>query len=253
MAHLNRYSEELAASYRAAHEQGDVGDEAFYLDLATNTKGRVLEAACGTGRLYLSMLHGGVDADGFDASRPMLEILRSKANDDGVTPTVWQADLRTVGASAEYDLLIVPYNSFCNLTGVDDQLSALDAFYAALNPGGQLVFDIYVPRHDVIAESFDEWHSQRTFEHNGRELTSRTRTTIDSQIDQTYRSEHEIRDSDGNEVAREEFVMAHLPPQQVELLVRQSPFERWSVHGGFSESPLEDGDSVQCWSLWKQA
>lgn len=251
MTHINRYSEELAASYRAAHEQKDVGDEAFYLELSANTDGKVLEAACGTGRLYLQMRRKGINVDGFDASRPMLNLLQQRAAESGVRPTVWQADLRTVGASAEYDLVIVPYNSFCNLTGIDDQLAALDALHAALNAGGRLVFDIYVPRYDVIAESFGEWHSQRAFKHDGRELTSRTRTTIASQVEQTYRSEHEIHDAEGNKIAREEFVMSHLPPQQVELLIRQSPFERWSVNGGFSDSALENGDRVQVWSLWK--
>ncbi|MWG34575.1 class I SAM-dependent methyltransferase [Halomarina oriensis] len=253
MTDLNRYTAELAASYRTAHERTDVGDESFYLDCATNTDGRVLEAACGTGRLYLELLDEGVDADGFDVSRPMLELLQERAATMGVQPTVWQADLRTVGTASAYDLVIVPYNSFCNLTTVDDQLAALDALHAALNPGGRLVFDVYVPQYDVIADAFGEWHSEREFEHDGRTLYSRTRTTIESQVDQTYRCEHEIRDTDGDEVAREEFVLAHLPPQQVELLARHSPFEQWSVDGGFDGDGLDDGDGVQLWRLRKAA
>lgn len=251
MSGINRYSEPFAASYRAAHEEDAIGDEEFYVTLAERTEGRVLEAACGTGRIYLRLLREGVDADGFDASRPMLDELRSRAAAFGVTPSVWQADLRTVGASEAYDLVVVPYNSVPALTSVDAQLDALDALYDALRPGGLLVFDVYVPRYDVIADAFGEWHSERTFERDGRTLNVRTRTTLDSQIEQTYRSEREIRDADGSVVARTEFVSAHLPPQQVELLARESPFERWRVRGGFGDRPLEDGDAVQRWHLRK--
>ena len=251
MSKVNRYPELFAASYRAAHEAGAVGDEEFYVTLAERTDGRVLEAACGTGRIYLRLLREGIEADGFDASRAMLDVLRSRAAEADVTPTVWQADLRTVGATGAYDLVVVPYNSFPALTTVDGQIAALEALHAALKPGGRLVFDAYVPRYDVIAESFDEWHSERTFERDGRTLTARTRTTLDSQTEQTYRSEREIRDADGVVVARTEFVSAHLPPQQVELLARRSPFERWRVRGGFEGRPLKDGDAVQRWSLWK--
>lgn len=251
MTGINRYPDLFAASYRAAHEDAAVGDEAFYATLARRADGRVLEGACGTGRIYLRLLREGVDADGFDASRAMLDELRSRAAAADLTPSVWQADLRTVGASGEYDLVVVPYNSFPALTSVDAQLDALDALHEALRPGGRLVFDAYVPRYDVIADAFGEWRSEGTFERDGRTLSVRTRTTLASQVDQTYRSEREILDPDGTVAARTEFLSAHLPPQQVELLARTSPFERWRVRGGFDDRPLEEDDAVQRWSLWK--
>lgn len=248
MTSPNRYSSELAAFYEVTSDHGDVGDEAFYVDLATGADGPVLEGACGTGRLYLEFLRRGVDADGFDVSRPMLARLRETAATDGLDPTVWQADLRSIGAARSYALAIVPYNSFCNLRTVDAQLAALDALHDVLEPGGRLVFDVYVPRYDVIADSFGEWQPSHDFEYGGRELRGRTRATVDDQITGTYRTEHEILDGD-DVVAREEFVLSHLPPQQVELLARQSPFGTWSVSGGFDGTPLEDGDGVQVWEL----
>ncbi|MEF8853779.1 MAG: hypothetical protein V5A44_13195 [Haloarculaceae archaeon] len=54
-----------------------------------------------------------------------------------------------------------------------------------------------------------------------------------------------------DEVAREEFLLSHLPPQQVELLARQSPFEEWAAFGGFDRTPLADGADVQVWELVK--
>lgn len=250
MSDVNRYSETLAAFYEATHDYGAVGDESFYLDAAMDVDGPVLEAACGTGRLYLELLRRGVDADGFDVSRPMLEILREKADAENLTPTVWQADLRSIQADRTYALAFVPYNSLSNFQTVDDQLAALEALHDVLEPGGRLLFDVYVPRYNVIAESFGEWQDAKEFEHDGRRLEGRTRTTIANQVEQTYRAEHEILNDD-ELVAREEFVVSHLPPQQVELLARQSSFEQWSVSGGFDDEPLTDGDKIQVWELVK--
>lgn len=251
MDDANRFSAELAAFYEAGHEYGAVGDESFYVEAAVGADGPVLEAACGTGRLYLELLSRGVDADGFDVSRPMLSILRSKAADAGLTASVWQADLRSPATDRSYALALVPYNSFCNLRTVDDQLAALDALHDVLDPGGRLLFDVYVPRYDVIAESFGEWQQRQQFEYRGQQLVGRTRATIADQVEQTYRAEQEVLDAEGELVARDEFVLSHLPAQQVELLARLSPFDRWSVSGGFEGEPLADGDDIQVWELVK--
>lgn len=251
MSKINQFSEELAAFYEASHDYGDIGDESFYLDAATSADGSVLEGACGTGRLYLELLRHGVDADGFDVSSAMLEILREKAATGDLTPTVWEADLRSIDADRAYSLALVPYNSFCNLQGVEDQLMALKAFHDVIKPGGRLLFDVYVPRYDVIAKSFGEWQDIQEVEYDGTQLRGRSRTTIADQVEQTYRAEQELLDENGDVVARDEFVLSHLPPQQVELLARQSAFEQWSVSGGFDGEPLTDGDSVQVWELVK--
>ena len=251
MTNVNQFTEELAAFYESTHSYGDIGDESFYLDAAADTDGPVLEGACGTGRLYLELLRHGIDADGFDVSPAMLEILRTKAAADDLNPTMWAADLRSIGADRTYELVLVPYNSFCNLQRVDDQLSALDALHTVLDPGGRLLFDVYVPRYDIIAKSFGEWQDAQEFEYEGRTVRGRSRATIADQVEQTYRTEQELLDSTGEVVTHEEFVLSHLPPQQVELLARQSPFEQWSVRGGFDGGPLTDGDSVQVWELVK--
>jgi SAM-dependent methyltransferase len=179
MVETNQFSEELATFYEASHDYGDIGDESFYVDAATDADGPVLEGACGSGRLYLELLRRGVDADGFDISPAMLDLLREKAATEELTPTVWKADLRSIGASRTYALALVPYNSFCNLRGIDDQLAALEAFHDVLEPGGRLLFDVYVPQYDVIAESFGEWQEVREVEYEGGQLRGRSRATVE--------------------------------------------------------------------------
>lgn len=251
MADPNRYSEEIALLYDATHDYGDVGDESFYVEAARQADGPVLEGACGTGRLYLELLRRGVDADGFDVSPAMLERLREAASEEGLSPSVWTDDLRSFDTGRRYALAIVPYNSVPTLRTVDDQFAALEALHAALEPGGRLVFDAYVPRYDVVADAFGEWRSVGTIERDGETLRGRSRARIDDEVNQTYRTEQELVTVDGAVVARDEFVLSHLPPQQVELLARASPFEEWTAWGGFDRAPLTDGADVQVWELVK--
>ncbi|MEF8812410.1 MAG: hypothetical protein V5A55_01115 [Halovenus sp.] len=52
---------------------------------------------------------------------------------------------------------------------------------------------------------------------------------------------------------KEAFSIEHrlkmLPPREIELLVRRSPFENWTATGDFTDESLSNGHSVQVWEL----
>lgn len=65
-----------AKHYDAAYAvKQDLVDLPFYLDLAKRFGGPVLELACGTGRILLSVARQGIAIDGVDNSLPMLRVL----------------------------------------------------------------------------------------------------------------------------------------------------------------------------------
>ena len=71
-----------AKHYAAAYSvKEDLVDRDFYLELAREYGGPVLELGCGTGRITLPLARQGVDVTGMDASRAMLEVLRAKLAD----------------------------------------------------------------------------------------------------------------------------------------------------------------------------
>src|SRR5205814_2183621 len=53
-------------------------DVPFWRDVAANTKGRVLELGCGTGRISLPLARAGVSLVGVDRSAPMLARARPR-------------------------------------------------------------------------------------------------------------------------------------------------------------------------------
>lgn len=244
------YTAGHARLYDALTATGDRDDSPFYLDLAREVEGPVLELACGTGRIYLDLLEAGIDADGFDRSPDALAVLQERAAERGLDPTVWQADMIDFAVDREFDLVICPFNALQHLLEVEDQLAALRSIHLALAPGGKFVFDVFVPGFDVICESYGEWET-KTVEYRGREYEVRNRARITDEVAQQFAVEVEGIGRDGGQVLRVEHQLKMLPKREVELLARLSPFEEWTITGDFSDEPIRDGDSVQVWSLSK--
>lgn len=242
------YRFERARFYDAQVAETDRSDVTYYRNLASAADGPVLEAACGTGRIYLELLAAGVDADGFDLSRDALAVLRETAAERDLAPTVWQADLTEFSTEREYTLVTCPFNALQHLSTVDDQLSALRSVHDALASGGCFVFDVFVPGFDVVCETYGEWQ-RRSVTYRGTEHDVHTRTRIVDEVEQRFAVETELYDPAGERVFVETDRLSMLPKQQVELLVRASPFEDWTVTGDFGDEPIVDGDSIQVWEL----
>jgi ubiquinone/menaquinone biosynthesis C-methylase UbiE len=66
----------IAKHYDAAYAaKQDLVDLPFYLDLAAQSRGPVLEIACGTGRVTIPIARQGKEICGVDNSLPMLNVL----------------------------------------------------------------------------------------------------------------------------------------------------------------------------------
>lgn len=233
----------------ASTERDDVD---FYVALARERGNPVLELACGTGRVYLELLRAGIDADGIDVSEDALAVLRENAAeaDADLAPSVRRADMADFAVGREYELLICPFNAFQHLLTVDEQESALECVHDALAPGGQFVFDVFVPGFDVICETYGEW-IERSVEYRREPCVFRTRTSVTDEVEQQFTVENELRDSNGALVFSESQRLRMLPKREVQLLARSSSFADWRVTGDFGDEPLADGDSTQVWTLEK--
>lgn len=241
------YDADHARLYEVQMADADRPDVEFYRKQALDADGPVLELGCGTGRIYLALRSAGVDADGLDGSTAVLEVLRERAAERGLEPSVRQADMTDFDADRAYDLVICPFNTVQHARSVDAQLSLLASVHDALAPGGRFVFDTFVPSFDVICGTYGEWDSSE-ITHEGTEYTLRKRVRIDDELRQTIHVENELR-TGGEVVASSDHRTTMLPYQHVELLARQSPFDSWEVTGDFEDRALADGDSVQVWSL----
>src|SRR3954452_969122 len=115
---------------------------------------RMLELACGTGRLTLPLARLGVADEivGLDSSAPFLEHARARVDGTGGVRFV-EGDMRDPQLDGPFDLIIVPFNSLAYLLDFEDRVAALRAARGLLSAGGRFAFDLVAPRYDFLAEA----------------------------------------------------------------------------------------------------
>jgi SAM-dependent methyltransferase len=118
---------------------------------------RVLELACGTGRLTLPLARLGVAEElvALDSSAPFLERLRSRLAEDppGTPVRVVESDMRAPAVEGPFDLIAVPFNSLAYLVAREDRVAALRAVRELLAPDGRFAFDLVAPFLDLLGEA----------------------------------------------------------------------------------------------------
>jgi SAM-dependent methyltransferase len=138
----------------------DLVDLPFYLELASQTAGPILEVACGTGRVLLPIARKGIDIHGVDNSRPMLEILKSalarEPQDVRRRVTLHEGDMRDFRLGAQFPLVIIPFRPMQHMHTIEDQVSALTSGAAHLSEDGILAFDVFYPKFDLINTKIGE-------------------------------------------------------------------------------------------------
>jgi SAM-dependent methyltransferase len=143
---------QLASLYDAFAFDGDLP---LYLELAGAQGRRVLEVACGSGRVLVPLVRAGFDVVGIDVSPHMLALARAKLdaepNAHGQAHFV-QGDMRDFRLEVtDFDLAISAVKSLAYLTERDDQLRCLRTIAAHLRPGGVLAIDFLHPRPEWVA------------------------------------------------------------------------------------------------------
>lgn len=105
--------------------------------------GRVLEFAIGTGRVAIPLAERGIPVTGVELSRPMIEQLRTKADEARIEVVV--GDMATTRAPGEYSLVYLVFNTISNLLTQGEQVACFRNAARHLIPGGRFVIELWVP------------------------------------------------------------------------------------------------------------
>ncbi len=134
--------------YDALH-RGLQEDIPFWLGLAREAAGPILELGCGTGRVYLPLLRAGFAAWGVDYDLDMLRHLLLRAGEARSRARLLGADLRALPFVPGYfALMIMPCNTFSTFDA-QGRREVLRAAARSLRPGGLLALS--VPNPALIA------------------------------------------------------------------------------------------------------
>jgi SAM-dependent methyltransferase len=105
--------------------------------------GRALEFAIGTGRVAVPLAERGVPVTGIELSGPMIEQLRTKA-DEAAIPVI-AGDMATARAPGEFTLVYLVFNTISNLLTQSEQVACFRNAARHLTPGGRFVIELWVP------------------------------------------------------------------------------------------------------------
>jgi SAM-dependent methyltransferase len=132
----------------------DLADAPFYVDLARETGGPVLEIGCGTGRVLLPTAREGIEIYGVDNSAPMLAVLRKNiANESPEVQkniTLYAGDMRDFRLDRKFALVTIPFRPMQHMFTISDQVAALNSAAVHLKDGGMLAFDVFYPKFERL-------------------------------------------------------------------------------------------------------
>ena len=134
-------------------------DVGFYVSEARRAAPPVVELGVGTGRIAVPIAAEGIRVIGVDSSPGMLDVCRERAEEAGVMELLELrlGDLRAPPVSERVELVVCPFRSFLHLHRDDERLAALGAARELLVDGGRLIFDVFAPGDDDIAETHGRW------------------------------------------------------------------------------------------------
>ena len=233
----------------------------FYVGLAKNARGSVLDLGCGTGRILLPCLQAGVDIEGLDLFPGMLKRLKEKAGALGLNPILHEASMASFRLPRRYALIMIIFNAFLHNLTTDEQLACLHACRDHLEPGGLLVFDLSYPGQQWIGAPSGRRELECEIKHpdTGWPVRMWDTRTFD-RVNQLQHSlnEIEILDSTGKVTAtfpsRTTLRWTYKP--ELELLLRTAGFTRWQLLGDFDGRPLQnetDWMIVHAWTSLSSA
>ncbi|MDN3361779.1 class I SAM-dependent methyltransferase [Priestia megaterium] len=120
----------------------------FYLSFVKDQNMKVLEPMCGSGRMLIPFMQNGIDIEGFDISKEMLEACVEKAERISLKPNVWYQDIENFQNIKKYDLIIIPFGSF-SLLADDIAVKSLQNMRAVLKDGGKILLTIMKKKSEI--------------------------------------------------------------------------------------------------------
>jgi SAM-dependent methyltransferase len=225
-------------------------DVDFFVGLAVESKGSVLEIGCGTGRVLIPTARAGIEIVGLDNSPAMLAVctekLKREPQEVQARVRLVQRDMRSFDLKQKFALITTPFRPFQHLVEVEDQLSCLTSIRGHLEKESKLILDLFNPDLRRLAHFAENpeprWEEEPEFTMpDGRRVIRRIKVTSGHLLDQTLDLElhHDITHPDGRqERLSQYFRTRYFFRFEIEHLLARAGFRVENVYAGYDRSPL---------------
>jgi len=167
----------------SAHMTADI---AFYVELARQAEGPLVELAIGNGRVGIPVAQAtGQRVIGIDTSPAMLEKARVGAAAAGVELDLREGDMRDLALDKLAALIYCPFRALLHLPTWNDRRRTFERVAALLRPGGRFAWNAFAFDHRV-AVRLDGQHQDEPVPHTTRYAVGDNR--IDLTLDDGARS-----------------------------------------------------------------
>jgi SAM-dependent methyltransferase len=232
-------------------------DVPFFLDEAQRISGEALELMAGTGRVSIPLIEAGVPLTCVDYSAGMLDRLRAKLAARGLTADLRQMDARALDLGRQFDLILIPFHAFTEITDRDDERQALGRIRDHLSDGGRFICALHNPavRLRSVDGQLKLWLRRRTPGRPGRLLmwllqTHDPRSHIVHVVE--FFEEYDAR-SVMQSKKMIEISFRLLEKAEFEDMAAEAGFVIEALYGDYDRAPFEaDASPFMIWILRKQ-
>ncbi|MFI9613306.1 class I SAM-dependent methyltransferase [Streptomyces sp. NPDC052023] len=189
--------------------------------------GAALEFAIGTGRVAVPLAERGVGVTGIELSVPMVERLRTKADEASIPVII--GDMATTVAPGEYALVYLVFNTISNLLTQEEQVECFRNAARHLSPGGRFVIELWVPelrklppgRAATVWQSEPGYIGLDTYDVLHQHVVSHHFHFDESEQARLYRSPHR-----------------YIWPAELDLMAQLAGFELETRHADWAGTPF---------------
>ena len=170
--------DEAFASHYEEWSAQMTADVAFYVELARQADGPLVELAIGNGRVAIPVAQAtGRPVIGIDSSPAMLAQARARAAKAGVELDLHEGDMGELALDEPAALIYCPFRALLHLPTWADRRRTFERVAASLRPHGRFAWNAFAFDHQIAAR-LDGQHQQTPMPHTIRYAVGDNRVDI---------------------------------------------------------------------------
>lgn len=233
----------IAPFYDIEHAQfGE--DLDMYRNFAELCGGKILELACGSGRLLLPLAREGYTLTGVDTSAAMLELARQALEEAGVSARcqLVQQDMCLLDLPEKYRLAMIALGSFGHIITRARQQQALAAIRRHLSTGATFILDLSNDDARYMEHLSGQILHRGTWQQKDGSYVTHFLTPASSTTHHLLELTHFYEVYRQGEAVRRTVSQTGLylfERSEVELLLEQAGFQIKNIYGNYDFGPCE--------------